>query len=104
MAEPPIHVSGEELGIIKSILSSILTHEEVFVFGSRARGTHRKTSDIDLAVHGSTPLSMVTRSQLEFGFSESSLPFRVDVVDLATVDKSFRELIEKDAVPLDYRN
>ena len=98
-----IHVSDKELKIIRDTLRSALNGELVYVFGSRARGDHRKTSDIDLAIVGSKPVTMAVRSQLEFGFSESDLPFKVDVVDMLTVDESFKKIIEADAVALEYR-
>jgi predicted nucleotidyltransferase len=99
-----IHVSDKELKIIRDILRSTLRGELVYVFGSRARGDHHKTSDIDLAIVGSTPMTMAVRSQLKFSFSESDLPFKVDVVDMLTADESFKKIIEVDAVPLEYRS
>jgi predicted nucleotidyltransferase len=98
-----IHVSDSELKIIRDILRSALSDELVYVFGSRSRGDHHRTSDIDLAIVGSKPMTMTVRSQLEFGFSESQLPFKVDVVDMLTVDETFKNIIEADAVPLEYR-
>ena len=97
-----IHVSEQELAIIRRILRESLTGEDVYVFGSRARGDHRTTSDIDLAISGSLPLSISTRSKLEFGFSESDLSFKVDVVDLVTADESFKRIIQADAIKLRY--
>lgn len=97
-----IHVSPQELDEIKAILRAVLKDKRVLVFGSRARGTHRKTSDLDLAIEGKASLSLADRSKLELQFSESSLPFRVDIVDLHTADESFRTLIQGDSIPLDY--
>ena len=85
-----------------SVVRAALNGELVYVFGSRARGDHRNTSDIDLAILGAKPITMAVRSRLEFGFSESDLPFKVDVVDLLTVDDTFKKIIEADAVALDY--
>lgn len=102
MASPGIYVSEEELAIIKAILSDVLGGEKVYVFGSRARGNHRTTSDLDLAIRGNAPLSMSTRSALEFAFSESILPYRVDVVDEATIDEPFRKAIMSEAIELVY--
>jgi len=101
-ADSHIHVSGKELEIICDILRTALNGESVYVFGSRARGDHRKTSDIDLAIVGLKPMTIAVRSRLEFGFSDSDLPFKVDVVDLLTVDEAFKKIIEADAIALDY--
>jgi predicted nucleotidyltransferase len=97
-----IHVSDQELAIIRRILRESLTGEDVYVFGSRARGAHRKTSDIDLAISGSMPLHISTRSKLEFGFSESDLPLKVAVVDLLTADESFKRIVQADTIKLRY--
>lgn len=102
MTTQRIFVTEKELAILKNILKTNLTDEVVFVFGSRARGTHRATSDIDLALLGMNPLPLSKRAKLELAFSESDLPFRVDVVDLATADKTFHEAIQRDAIRLDY--
>jgi len=102
MKSPVVHVTDDELRVVRDVLRSALSGESAFVFGSRARGDHRPTSDLDIAISGIAPISMAVRSALEFGFSESALPYRVDVVDLATVDPSFRTIIEEQAVPLDY--
>jgi uncharacterized protein len=49
----------------------------VDVFGSRARGTQRPNSDLDLVLHGSVDEAVIDR--LWTLFQESNLPFSVDV-------------------------
>ena len=98
-----IQVTGKELSIVKSILKDLLHGERVLVFGSRARGTHKTTSDLDLAIVSDTPMTISTRSRLEFAFSEADLPFRVDIVDLLSVEAGFQRVIQDDSVELDYR-
>ena len=51
--------------------------ERVDIFGSRAQGTHRPKSDLDLVIHGSLIESQIDR--LWTLFQESNLPFSVDV-------------------------
>jgi predicted nucleotidyltransferase len=104
MQSSNIYVTDKELGLIKAILRALLTGQKVYVFGSRVRGDHRKTSDIDLAISGKDPISMELRSKLEFEFAESDLPYRVDIVDLATVDESFRNMIKAEAVKLELQD
>ncbi len=50
----------------------------VRVFGSRAKGTHRATSDLDLALSGTLDWRDVARIAGEF--DDLDLPFRVDVL------------------------
>lgn len=51
--------------------------ERVDIFGSRAQGTHRPNSDLDLVIHGSLTESQIDR--LWTLFQESNQPFSVDV-------------------------
>lgn len=62
----------------------------VFLFGSRARGNARPTSDIDIALIADEPLAADTLANIREALEESSIPYVVDVVDLSTVDETFR--------------
>jgi predicted nucleotidyltransferase len=57
----------------------------VYLFGSRAKSTHKQGSDIDLAVVGKGGTDKVLRA-IKADFEESSLPYNVDVASLATVE------------------
>jgi predicted nucleotidyltransferase len=69
------------------------------VFGSRAEGTARRYSDIDLGLAGE-PLSFDQLGRLSEALEESELPYRVDVVNLAETSREFRALALARAVPL----
>ncbi|TAK20704.1 MAG: hypothetical protein EPO26_16900 [Chloroflexota bacterium] len=71
---------------------------EVWAFGSRAKWTAKEYSDLDLAVICDRPLGLSTTAALAEDFSESDLPWRVDVVDWATTIEAFRKVIEPDKV------
>lgn len=90
---PMINVSAQELQIIKSILSEKCPNIPVWVFGSRVKGTHKPFSDIDLALLTTTPLTIRELTQLELAFSDSDLPFKVDIVDWASCSESFKQII-----------
>ena len=92
-----IEVEPRHLEIIKEILNSHLPEYEVWGFGSRVHGNRvKKFSDLDLAVITDRPLDVLRLAKLKDAFSESDLPFRVDVIDWATTDQRFRRLIEGD--------
>lgn len=93
-------LTATELAILREILERLLPDRDVVAFGSRARGDHKPMSDLDLAVLGDSPMSLSERAAVEEAFSESDLPMKVDLVDWATTDASFRRLIERDAVPI----
>lgn len=93
-------LSPQQLETVRAILKRHLPGREVLVFGSRATGTAKEYSDLDLVVMGNDPLTLRQRALLEQDFDESVLPFKVDVVDWASTKESFREIINKSAKPL----
>lgn len=101
MAEqPPIDVRADHWEIVRRILQRHVPRYEVWAFGSRAKWTAKPYSDLDLAVITDQPLSLAVSAALVDDFSESDLPWRVDVVDWATTSESFRKIIERDKVVL----
>lgn len=92
---PKIEISPAHWAIVAEILQRHLPHTTVWAFGSRARFAAKPYSDLDLAVVGDTPLSLPELAALEHDFTESALPFKVDVVDWATTSESFREIIRQ---------
>jgi predicted nucleotidyltransferase len=93
-----LDLSPRELAIVRDILRRHVPALAVRAFGSRVKGTARRYSDLDLAVIAATPLPLSVRGALQEDFSESDLPFRVDVLDWATTNQAFRRIIEKDSV------
>ncbi|CAN5294416.1 hypothetical protein BH09SUM1_BH09SUM1_09000 [soil metagenome] len=51
-------------------------------------------SDLDLAIKGDEGLTNALAGDIAEAFSESDLPFTVDVVDLTEASAEFREVIE----------
>ncbi|MBI1757583.1 MAG: nucleotidyltransferase domain-containing protein [Fimbriimonas ginsengisoli] len=98
MQKPPIDLKPEHWLIVAQILAEQVHDKEVWAFGSRAMGTAKEYSDLDLAVIGDEPLGLSLSASLAESFSESLLPFKVDVVDWATTSPTFRELIRRDRV------
>jgi type I restriction enzyme S subunit len=86
-----------DLDAVQRILREHLPGCEVRAFGSRVQGTARRFSDLDLAVVAQAPVSLSVLEALRDAFSESNLPMRVDVVDLAAVSESFRRIVESHA-------
>jgi len=93
-----LDVRPDYLKIVQDILSAHVPDREVWAFGSRVTGKATETSDLDLAIIGETPLEFETLAALRDAFSESRIPYKVDVVDWATISETFREIIRKDKV------
>jgi predicted nucleotidyltransferase len=73
---------------------------EVLVFGSRKTQHHRKYSVINLAVRGRKRLSLLQLFELKEKFSESALPFRVDISDWNALTPEFQEVISSHLVKI----
>lgn len=78
-------LTPQQLQLMKDILAPYAnTIQRVELFGSRAAGTYRDNSDIDLVLHG--PVNEDTVNRLWTIFSESALPFKVDVKAYSLTD------------------
>ena len=98
--KPDVAMTDSEWMIVQDILRRHLPHYSVWAFGSRVRHTHKPYSDLDLAVISDHPVDLSTLAELRDAFSESDLPWKVDVVDWASASDSFQQLIEACKVPL----
>lgn len=79
-----MHLTAEQLAVVLDVLRRHLPGREVWAFGSRVHGRRLKPfSDLDLAVVGDAPLPLDEHARVLAAFSDSPLPFRVDVVDWA---------------------
>ena len=95
---PGIDVRPDHWEIVRSVLEKHVPQYAVWAFGSRAKWTAKDYSDLDLAVITEKPLPLGVSSGLSEDFSESDLPWKVDVVDWATTSDSFRKIITEDHV------
>lgn len=92
----------ESFDLIRDTIYKHLSKEEygAFVFGSRADGTARRWSDIDVGIRGAkqVPGSLIeiVREELE----ESDIPYKVEVVDFAKVSDKFRRFALEEVVEL----
>lgn len=106
---PPIEISPEHWEIVRRILAKHVPQYEVWAFGSRAKQTTKRAteqtksavkphSDLDLVIVTKAPLSLAVSAALAEDFSESDLPWKVDVVDWATTSGSFKKHVLQDKV------
>ncbi len=70
----------------------------VYLFGSWASGRRHRVSDIDVAIEAAEPLGPGLLARLREALEESTIPYRVDVVDLADADPAFRERVRREGV------
>ncbi|MEK6734848.1 MAG: nucleotidyltransferase domain-containing protein [Pseudomonadota bacterium] len=82
--------------ILMDILQKYPYH--FYAFGSRVKGNARKLSDLDIAVDNE--ISINDLANLEEDFTESDIPFKVDIISLNEIPPSFYKIIEKDLVKI----
>ena len=92
-----ICVSDFELDIILNIIKKHASDCDVLAFGSRYKWTPKDYSDLDLAFvqkeGGKLGLNRI--GHLKEAFSESDLPYRVDVLDYNAISPEFRAIIDR---------
>ena len=75
-----IGLSDFELQTLRDVFVRFPDIKEVILFGSRARGTHRPSSDVDLAIKGKN-LTIDTLAKLRYILEEeTNLPYFFDIV------------------------
>lgn len=71
---------------------------EVYLFGSRALGGATESSDIDVAVLPLESLPAEVFTDIRDALEESTVPWKVDLVDLRTASPSLRARVEKEGI------
>jgi predicted nucleotidyltransferase len=96
-----IALDAAELNQVRAILTAHLGPQaSIGVFGSRAGGTTKPWSDLDLVIDAGAPLPLGTMAALREAFDEAPLRWKVDLVDRHMVSEDFGALIDQTAVPL----
>lgn len=88
-----IDLDHKQLEIVKKIVREHFPDCYVKVFGSRARGTSKPYSDLDIAVICNEKIPVKKMHQIKEAFENSELSIRVDVVDFNSVSQKFQEVI-----------
>jgi predicted nucleotidyltransferase len=96
-SETALLLPAEALAAVRALLRRHVPRAEVWAYGSRVDGRAHPGSDLDLVVRDPEDLSRLQEGldALKAAFSESNLPFLVDVLDWARIPDSFRREIER---------
>jgi predicted nucleotidyltransferase len=82
-----------------ALLSALFPGAKIYLFGSRARGTHAPFSDIDIALDAGVPIEPRRRvGEAAEVLCALYMPYRVDVVDMYRISDDMREQIIKEGV------
>ncbi len=72
-------LTERDMKTITGILNKFTEVDVVNIFGSRAKGTFKEGSDIDLVIMNKS-VSEKTLKKIQLEFEDSSLPYTVDLV------------------------
>ena len=96
-----IALPAEHRRLVLNILRANLPEStKVWVFGSRATRRARRYSDLDLAIDAGRPLTLDEIGGLTEAFSDSDLPYKVDIVDCRNIEDRWRQTIMAERVAL----
>lgn len=92
-------VAAEYKDKMLALLVALFPTAKIYLFGSRARGTHSSSSDVDIAIDNGAPIKPMRRvGEASEVLNALYLPFKVDVVDFHTVTPNMRQLIIEDGI------
>lgn len=94
-----IDMSSEQRGVLLALLRKHLPNTRVWVYGSRARLTAKKSSDLDMVVFARDEQKRQV-GDLREALEQSDLPFRVDLFVWDDMPEGFQKKIESDHVTL----
>ena len=83
---------------IIAILSALFPKAEIYLFGSRARGTQSPRSDIDIALKEEKKISRSAIGEIISMFENSCIPYKIQIVDFNAVSDAMRKSITDEGI------
>lgn len=94
---------GLDEKVIKSIVNTLKEYEgieEIRIFGSRAKGTHKKGSDIDIAIFAKG-LDFTKLCEMSDKLDALNLPYEIQLVDYYNItNQALKEHIDRVGVKI----
>ena len=81
-----------------AIIEKYLPGSKIYLFGSRAKGRCRETSDVDISIDVGKKINSRLLYKIKDEIEESNIPYFVDVVDFNNVSEKMKEQILQGSV------
>ncbi len=94
-------IEGKYLDQMRNLVLRVASDIDctIFLFGSRARGAHRRSSDIDIGFSGLTDVTFTkVRDILLEELEESMIPHHVDLVNMDTAPRYFKDVAMSEVI------
>jgi predicted nucleotidyltransferase len=90
-----VDITPQHLQMVTDILQRYSPDREVWAYGSRVSGHSWQYSDLDLVIVGEGALDSITLWDLRDAFSESRLPYLVDLKDWHHIPQHWQDEIRR---------
>ncbi len=98
MVEDMKNITVKDKDKITGLIKALIPEAKIYLFGSRARGTHSPFSDIDIAVDAGEVLPLIAVDEAKSIMAASNLLYHVDVVDLNNIPDEMRSIILEEGI------
>lgn len=88
----------EQKELIIRMLSALLPGVKIYLFGSRAKGTYKDISDIDLALDLGRKMDLSEIAQAQNVLEAVNIIHKIDIVDLHSVPERLKVAILKEGI------
>ncbi|MBA3954856.1 nucleotidyltransferase domain-containing protein [Candidatus Dependentiae bacterium] len=93
-------ITQEAKDKIIGIIHALIPHCKIYLFGSRARGTHAVSSDVDLALDTGTAIEPRRKvGEVQEVLKGLYTPYTIEVVDFHSVTDTMQHLILQEGIP-----
>lgn len=94
MLNDRVHVIKDQAVMIR-LLNALFPNVTIYLFGSRAWGTAKPTSDIDLALDAGRKLTFLEIQQARNALDVLYIPQKIDIVDMHSIPEELKNDIIK---------
>lgn len=91
-------IKKEYQKLLIDIIQKHIPNSKIYLFGSQATQTSTESSDIYIALDAERPISLNIIMTILAEIDETIIPLKVDVVDLAGVNESFKKSIFQEGI------
>lgn len=88
----------EYKNLILKAIAYHFEHAKLILFGSRARGTNRPGSDIDLAIDTGQPIKLREMSRIRITLANLPISLEMDIVDMNNISDELKQIILREGV------
>lgn len=83
---------------IIALISALLPKAKIILFGSRAAGSWRTGSDLDIAIDTGRRIKISDLGEIKSVLEGTNIPHSIDVVDYNFVDELMKKMIDQEGI------